>query len=162
MALPAETPKAEIEINDALVRQLIHDQHPDFSHLSILRFEEGWDNVLYRLGNQYVIRLPRRQIGAELIQNEITWLPMVAQDVQYATPQPVRIGQPQREYPWSWVIVPWIEGVSADLSPPQRYEVDGFVQFLKTIHQPAPDEAPENATRGISLSAKAKDIGSRM
>ena len=56
------TPAADIEIDDALVARLIEAQHPDLAGPLTL-VANGWDNVLYRLGDDWCVRLPRRRVA---------------------------------------------------------------------------------------------------
>ena len=42
------------------------------------RLTEGWDNVIYRLGDELTVRLPRRTMAAELVEHEQRWLPDLA------------------------------------------------------------------------------------
>ena len=51
------TPPAEVVITIDLVRQLIKEQFPDLAHLAIQFLDEGWDNVMFRLGNEYLLSL---------------------------------------------------------------------------------------------------------
>jgi hypothetical protein len=57
-------PKAEVAIDEALVRGLLDAQRPDLARLPLTWFANGWDNVLFRLGDERVVRLPRRSMGA--------------------------------------------------------------------------------------------------
>ena len=59
-------PAAEHLINAELVRGLLADQHPDLAALPLRKLAEGWDNVIFRLGDALCVRLPRRQLGAEV------------------------------------------------------------------------------------------------
>ncbi|NJR76748.1 MAG: phosphotransferase, partial [Scytonema sp. CRU_2_7] len=72
------TPISEVEIDVSLVTSLLQEQHPDLAHLSIHPVDEGWDNAMFRLGEELSIRVPRRQVAAHLIENEQTWLPQIA------------------------------------------------------------------------------------
>jgi hypothetical protein len=56
-ALP---PPADARIDVALVRALLSEQHPQLARLRLLEHAEGWDNRLFRLGGDLVVRLPRR------------------------------------------------------------------------------------------------------
>jgi hypothetical protein len=62
-----QTPAADIEVGAALVRRLLDQQHPDLADLELRLVANGWDNVLYRLGDELVVRVPRRKLVAGLI-----------------------------------------------------------------------------------------------
>ena len=76
--MPAGKPDAEVDVDEELVRRLLESQHPDLTALPLTHLDSGWDNVLFRLGEQHLVRVPRRQIAAGLIQHEQKWLPELA------------------------------------------------------------------------------------
>ncbi|MDB5343992.1 MAG: srkA [Schlesneria sp.] len=108
------TPAAEHHIDEALVRSLLLDQHPDLAQLPIQQVDAGWDNAMFRLGDRLAVRLPRRAAVASLITHEQTWLPQIASRLTLPVPAPVRTGRPTKGYPWHWSILPWLPGVCAD------------------------------------------------
>lgn len=158
---PISRPAAEWEISEALVRQLISTQHPDLADLPLTWVDAGWDNIMYRLGEHWAVRLPRRQLAADLIVHEQLWLPRLAAGLPLVVPTPYRFGQPTSDYPWRWSIVPWLQGTPADISLASGYQPN-FVAFLRSLHQPAPIDAPSNPYRGVPLSQRATMIAERM
>ncbi|HRE03374.1 MAG TPA: aminoglycoside phosphotransferase family protein, partial [Ilumatobacteraceae bacterium] len=133
-----------------LVRRLLADQHPDLAGQRLTIVANGWDNVIVRVGDDLVARLPRRQAGADLVLNEQRWLPTLATRLPIPIAAPVRFGQPAADYPWHWSICPWFDGeVAADtaLADPVG-EADRLGAFVRALHQPAPADAPENPFRG--------------
>lgn len=149
--MPPGSPPAEIEIDEALVKRLLQNQHPDLAELPIDLIDAGLDNEMFRLGDSYVIRLPRRAAAIPCIENEQRWLPMIAPELPLPTPVPIRRGAPGKGYPWPWSILPWIEGKAADLGYPQDDQASVLADFLKALHQPAPSDAPANAVRGVPV-----------
>ncbi|MBE9183002.1 phosphotransferase [Oculatella sp. LEGE 06141] len=107
------TPASEIDIDVSLVHSLLTAQHPDLAHLPLHSVDAGWDNAMFRLGDQLCVRLPRRKIAAPLIEHEQTWLPQLP-TLPIPIPIPYRLGHPGQGYPWKWSILPWIAGVAAD------------------------------------------------
>ena len=155
-------PAAEIEIDKALVLRLLKEQHPHLSNLPLTYIDSGWDNVIYRLG-ELCLRFPRRAVAAKLIENEQNWLPHLKQSLTLPAPIPKRIGYPTAYYPWRWSILPWLNGVSAEieLTHSSQAKVLGF--FLKSLHcATSPDNAPINPVRGIPLKEKAAAIKQRI
>jgi aminoglycoside phosphotransferase (APT) family kinase protein len=157
---PIGTPAAELEITLDLVQRLLSEQHPDLADLPLASVAAGWDNVMYRLGEHLAVRLPRRQLGANLIEREQTWLPQLADRLPLPVPTPLRVGYPSADYPWRWSIVPWIPGVPADLAAPEN--VSTLTAFLQALHQPAPADAPINLYRGVPLQQRAAMVTERM
>lgn len=144
-------PDAELSITRALATRLLAEQHPDLAHLPLSEFASGWDNVLFRLGDEYLLRLPRREIGAALIRHEQNWLGELAPKLTLPVPSPVRVGQPQAGFPWYWSITPWFQGETADQAYPSASEAARWAEFLLALHQPAPPNAPINEVRGVPL-----------
>lgn len=156
------TPAADIRIDDALVRELLRDQHPDLAEAPLRLLDTGWDNVTYRLGEDYVVRLPRRKEAVPLAKHEQTWLPKLAAKLPIPIPSPVRVGKPNENYPWTWSILPWIPGEAADLAPPSADQARPLADFLLALHQPAPPDAPVNIVRGVPLGNRAEAVEERM
>lgn len=156
------TPPAEVNITKKLVHQLLESQHPDLANLPLQLVESGWDNDIYRLGKDYAVRLPHRQIAVQLLKNEQTWLPILANRLPIPTPVTLRIGQPEFDYPWTWSILPWIAGKAADLAAPHADQAIPLAKFLKALHQPAPPNAPINLSRCVPIQDRAKGVEERL
>ena len=156
---PPGIPPADVEITDDLVRGLIEDQHPDLLGEHLRRFGSGWDNTTYRLGESLAVRLPRRQVGADMMVKEQRWLPELARGLPIATSTPIRLGEPGRGYPWPWSIVGW---VSAEEALPDPEEAETMGAFLKSLHTPAPHDAPLNAWRGVPLAERSFSVEQRL
>ncbi len=156
------SPSAEFDIDHALVHGLLHDQHPDLAHLPLQLMDTGWDNTMFRLGEELLIRLPRRHLAASLIENEQHWLPALAEQLPIAVPIPVRVGHPGRGYPWKWSVLPWLKGVTADQAEPRPDQAIRLAQFLRSLHIHAPATAPRNEVRGVRLSKRSDVIEARM
>ncbi len=147
-------PVAEIEITEDLVRGLLDDQFPDLADRPLTLVANGWDNVIFRLGDDLVARLPRRQLGADLVEHEHRWLPDLAQRLPIPIAVPLRAGVPSHSYPWAWSICPWFDGeVAADTElgdpPTEALRLGGFVA---AFHTPAPPDAPDNQFRGQPMA----------
>jgi aminoglycoside phosphotransferase (APT) family kinase protein len=166
--IPAEdevttgTPAAEVEIDARLLGELLADQHPDLADLPAAQIDAGWDNVMFRLGDALVVRMPRRAIAAQLLVNEQDWLPVLSPRLPLATPAPIRCGTPGRGYPWRWSILPWLKGKPADEAPPGSDQAESLARFLRALHAPAPENAPANAVRGVPLAERAAPINERL
>jgi aminoglycoside phosphotransferase (APT) family kinase protein len=156
------TPAAEFEVDERQARQLLLAQHPDLADLSIVPIASGWDNQLLRLGDKLVLRFPRRTPAAQLMLNEQRWLPYLKERLPVAIPAPVRIGIAQFHYPWAWSVTPWIEGQTADLSPPDSDQGEVLAAFFEALHKPAPADAPRNPYRGGRLSERAETFSDRL
>jgi aminoglycoside phosphotransferase (APT) family kinase protein len=155
------TPISELEIDAPLVYNLLKEQHPDLAHLPLYLVDAGWDNAMFRLGDRWAIRLPRRKVAVALIQNEQAWLPQLPK-LPIPVPVPYRLGKPSQGYPWQWSILPWLPGVTADQQEPHANQAPRFAAFLRSLHIPAPPNAPSNPVRGVPLHHRAVSVEERM
>lgn len=155
------TPAAEIVIDEPLIERLLRAQHPDLADLT-LRFEaSGWDNAIFRLGDDYAVRLPRRLLAAELVEKEHRWMPGLAARLTTPIPTPVRIGMPSREFPWSWSITPWFDGGVGQFDISGQL-VGDLAQFVRELHVAAPTDAPRNPVRGGPLADRNETMLKRL
>lgn len=159
---PRATPPAEVDLSAALVRALLERQHPEFASLRIVRAAEGWDNVMFRLGDDLAVRMPRRQTGADVSTSELDWLPIVGAHWRFGAPIPIRIGSPGEGYPWRWSIVPWIPGVAALAEPLSAAGARDVGRALAQVHHPVPDYAPRNPFRSHPLGHRAERFDERI
>jgi aminoglycoside phosphotransferase (APT) family kinase protein len=142
---------------------LIRQQHPDL--LAPLQLvANGWDNVIFRLGDSLSVRLPRRELAAELITKEQRWLPELAPRLPVPIPVAVRVGVPTDDYPWSWSIGPWFDGHALTEVPvPGRTAYAAEVaEFFAALHRPAPADAPRNPVRGIPLAERGRLVAEHL
>lgn len=151
-----QMPAAEVEISIDLVRRLLRAQHPELSHLVLELLTEGWDNASYRLGEELLVRLPRRSASAPLIEHERLWLPKIAGRLPLPIPVPLYSGAPGEGFPWPWSICRYIPGVSAAVTEPDDLNRTAEVLggFLRRLHSPAPSDAPANPYRGGPLLSR--------
>ncbi len=159
-----EWPAAEVEIDEPLVRSLLDDQHPDLAMLELAPVEHGFDNALWRLGEELLVRLPRREIAAPILIHEQRWLPLLAPRLSLPVPAPVRTGRPSGAYPWCWSIVPWLSGIPGDRAPLLHPDETGrrLGRFLRELHLPAPPGAPANPWRGGPLESRTDTFEERV
>jgi aminoglycoside phosphotransferase (APT) family kinase protein len=154
-------PPAEVEVDETLVYQLLHEQHSDLAHLPLQFVKNGWDNFLFRLGDELAVRIPRREMSAGLIRNEQQFLPLIAPRLPLPVTQPLRIGSPGCGYPWYWSICPWLHGTTADLSPPDMTTTRQWAAFLAALHIPGPNNGPHNPYRGNPLATYCERFDER-
>lgn len=101
----------EVHTDAALLRQLLTDQFPQWAALPIAHVPStGTDHVLYRVGDDMVARLPRKQGVDEQVDKEREWLPRLAPLLPADVPVPLAKGRPGAAYPFSWSVYAWLEG----------------------------------------------------
>jgi len=137
----------------ALVSDLLRLQHPDLADLEIRSETSGFDNTTWRLGDQFLVRLPRRAIGAVLMEHEHRWLPELAPRLPLKVPTPIRIGRPSPQFAWPWSVVEWIEGSPGNTVPELtlRNGAEPLGRFLRSLHTDSPTAAPVNEFRSLPL-----------
>jgi len=153
-------PAAEVEITADLVRRLLAAQHPDLAGLPVVPLANGWDNTLFRLGDELVARLPRRAAGAVIVLNEQRWLPLLAPRLPLPVPVPARTGVPGEGYPWAWSVTEFMPGTPASDGPPFEpgQAAADLGGFFGALHAAAPPDAPENPYRGVPLARRADNF----
>lgn len=144
-------PVAEVTLTERDVRTLLLEQHPDLAQLPLTVLANGWDNLLMRLGDDLLVRLPRREAAAVLIEHEQRWLPELAPHLSLPVPVPLRTGRPGPGYPWSWSITAFLPGEVASPVPDDGHLAEELGRFLALLHRPAPPDAPRNPFRGVPL-----------
>ncbi|PKQ19157.1 MAG: aminoglycoside phosphotransferase [Actinobacteria bacterium HGW-Actinobacteria-8] len=150
--------RIEITIDEALIRRLLDAQFPGASALRVGEHFEGRDSAVWRLGDEWAVRLPRHQQSAAKQETEISWLPRIGTGWPFAAPVPVRVGRPSADFPWAWAVVPWIEGTPAHSSPLDRLGVAQLGAALRALHTPAPADAPHHPTRSLALLQRSDRV----
>lgn len=113
----------------------------------------GFDNTIWRLGADLVVRIPRREVAVRLIESEQRWLPELASRLPLLIPTPLRVGVPSDLFPWPWTIARWIEGTPGNLVGPSVLANVALPlgHFFRALHREAPDDAPTNPFRDVPL-----------
>jgi aminoglycoside phosphotransferase (APT) family kinase protein len=131
----------ELDIGDALVRALLDEQFPEWAELPIERVGDGTVNVIYKLGDDLSVRLPRRE-GPEFEEDlEFRWLPVLAPQLPLDVPRPVARGRPGAGYPWFWSVHTWLDGEL----PVGELPVEDLATFVLALRQIDPTGGPEPA-----------------
>jgi aminoglycoside phosphotransferase (APT) family kinase protein len=151
----------EVHTDAGLVRRLIAAQFPDWAGLAVTPVPtSGTDHVMYHLGEERVVRLPRLERAAAQALKEDFWLPRLASCLPLPIPRPLALGAPGEGFPWSWSIYAWLEGeaaATARFDDPVRAAVDlaGFIVALRAIDATeAPGPGRHNFWRGGPLDVR--------
>jgi aminoglycoside phosphotransferase (APT) family kinase protein len=134
----------EIDISQELVKKLIISQFPEWSSVPIERLNScGTDNVMFRLGEDKVIRLPRIASAAAQIEKEYIWLPQLAPYLSLEIPHPIAKGMPNNDYPYCWLVYKWIEGINASDEKNVIYNAAITLgNFVEQLHKIPTNNAP--------------------
>jgi aminoglycoside phosphotransferase (APT) family kinase protein len=139
----------EVSIDTELVRRLIAEQFPHLSDLPLSEFTStGTVNVIYLLGAELCVRLPRVQRWAHGLEQECKWLPLLAPSLTLRVPEPIAKGLPTSYYPFSWAIFRWIDGqtYAPDRVADERQVAADLAQFVAELRgndlPPIDDQTP--------------------
>ena len=81
--------QAKIRVDSKLAAKLISEQFPALKDQSLELLGEGWDNIVYQLGKEWVFRFPRRDISVQLIESECRLLPLIATQLPLDIPRAI-------------------------------------------------------------------------
>lgn len=161
-----------IEITTRLLENLIAEQFPDWAGLPLRPADNsGWDNRSFRLGEDYLVRLPSAAAYAGQVAKEQEWLPVLAPHVPVAIPKPVAKGEPGQGYPYHWSVYRWLPGrPAASARIADRIQFAGqLAAFLRAFQRidvaGAPPPGDENFHRGGPLTvydAEAREAIDRL
>ena len=105
----------EVRATPELVRRLVDAQCPQWADRAVTPLPadvEGTDNVLFRLGADLVVRMPKVEYASGQAASDARWLPGLAPHLPAEVPVPAHLGRPGEGYPWAWSVVPWVEGTT--------------------------------------------------
>ncbi|MGQ3892347.1 aminoglycoside phosphotransferase family protein [Legionella sp. CNM-4043-24] len=147
----------ELEINEFLVKNLIEKQCPRWANLTMQPVSSsGTDNALFRLGDDYIVRLPRIEWApgsiVRSINKEYEWIPKIAHLLTIPVSKPVFKGSPDDHYPWPWLIAKWYDGQNPDFENDNEYELlaKDLADFINNLHAIRLADGPFSR-RGVPL-----------
>ncbi|REF31187.1 aminoglycoside phosphotransferase (APT) family kinase protein [Calidifontibacter indicus] len=133
--------EVSITIDDA--RRLVDGQCPQWRSMPLSPAGHGTDNQMFRLGNEFLVRLPRRPGTAKDVAKEQDWLPRLAPRLPQQIPEPVFRGAADDEYPFAWSVLRWIDGAEPDESTVDDWAQFGrdLAEFVEALHGIDPGDA---------------------
>lgn len=155
----------EKAIDETLVRRLLAAQFPDWAHLPLERVQsDGTDNVIYRLGDEMAVRVPRYPAAAAQAEKEARWLPRLAPHLPLEVPVPLALGNPGDGYPWHWSFCRWVPGEKAAperITDPREAAVT-IARFVESMQRIDPTGGPppgdHNFGRGEPLANRDDEV----
>lgn len=152
--------KDEIITDAAFVGRLIAGQFPEWGDLPVTPVpSSGTDHAMYRLGDEMVVRMPRRPGGGEIIEHEKRWIPVLAPHLPVEVPMPFGMGKPDLGYPYPWLLLPWLDGVNPvvnHVADPHRLAGD-LANFIAAMRRIDPNDAPAT---GLTLAQRDAQVRS--
>ncbi|WP_211253408.1 phosphotransferase, partial [Glycomyces tenuis] len=155
---------SDLVFDEEFVRSLLKEQHPDLADLELRLVDGGWDNQMWRLGEDLAVRLPRTERASALLEKEHRWLPALAPRLPLPVPVPVRRGEPSERFPETWIVTTWVAGEPADRAPIDRGPdaAEALAGFLAALHREAPGDAPSSPIRGVPLERLTAEVERRV
>ncbi|MGA1830446.1 aminoglycoside phosphotransferase family protein [Rhizobium wenxiniae] len=148
----------DLPVTDVLIHQLLERHTPQWANLPLDRVtSSGTDNALYRIGDELVLRIPRRESAALLVSKELDWLPHLG-GLPLMTPTLRYRGRVDLGMDCEFGIFDWMAGniaIPANIADADEAAIS-LANFLKALHlKPtagAPTAGPINKLRGIPLA----------
>ena len=158
---PSRMHEDEVPVDDATVRALLKEQFPEWADEPLRRIpDSGTDNAIYRLGEDMGIRLPRIRWAEAQIEKECRWLPELALGLPVSAPVPLAKGHPSRDYPFPWLVYPWLKGASLDRAFIEDWDVlaQEVGEFIIALGRRPTDGAPPPIRRGNPMAQYDPDV----
>lgn len=104
------------------------------------------------------VRLPSSPAYAPHVVVEYHWVAKLAPNLSVQVPEPLALGQPDKGYPWGWLVNRWIDGDDLEAQP--IHDLVGLARdlagFLRGLHKidatGAPGPNTSNFFRGAHPS----------
>lgn len=102
------------DITPDVVSCLLREQFPDLADLPVVAVAvDGWDNTSFRVGDDYLARLPSAAGYVPGVAKEHRWLPVLRTLLPVPVPEPVALGAPGCGFPRPWSVYRWLPGETA-------------------------------------------------
>ncbi|MEW2004940.1 aminoglycoside phosphotransferase family protein [Microbacterium sp. NPDC079208] len=154
-----------VDIDAAVVAELVEEQFPRWAHLPVRAVaRQGWDNRTFRLGEDLSVRLPVAESYATAVQKESRALEFLAGRLPVAVPSVVALGEPGRGYPFPWSIRRWLDGDTVDRvagldSVRLAVDLGGLLRVLRSLPVHAGQAAGRHSfLRGSHPSVYSDDV----
>jgi aminoglycoside phosphotransferase (APT) family kinase protein len=154
---------AQVVIAASAVRAAIDRAMPAARALPLRLLEsDGTINAVFRLGDEYVVRVPFIEWGANDAAREAIVLPRMAGELPVDVPELVLVGEarPELGLPWAWTVTRWLRGerVRPGAIAADARSADAFADALTALHALGADESSPSASAATDPSEAADAI----
>jgi aminoglycoside phosphotransferase (APT) family kinase protein len=133
-----------VTLDAGVVERLVGEQFPELGGLPVRRLGAGWDNELFGVGPEWILRFPRRAERVPWLVREIEIMRVVGDALGGLVPRFELLGEPSAVYPWPFVGYRRVAGVGADQNP--ALDLPGLAgdvgAVLGRLHRIDPAEIP--------------------
>lgn len=145
---------ADVEVTAQSAARWIRARFSELADQPVEPVGWGFDNAVFKVGD-LVFRIPRRQLGADLLRTEIAVLPHLAEHVPVPIHRPILFGEPGDDYPYWFAGYPWLEGTTADRFDPTEAQRAALApvlgRVLSALHGARPGPQADAADPGDAL-----------
>jgi aminoglycoside phosphotransferase (APT) family kinase protein len=137
--------EGEASVDVGLVSRLLRAQAPHLADLPVRPGPTtGTVNRIFRLGEDLCVRLPRLAGGAASLEKEVRWLPRLAPQLPFEVPEPVVVGDPGPQYPFTWAVYRWVTGQAMTAERPLDQEelARGLAGLVSAFRVVDPTDGP--------------------
>ena len=132
---------AEREVGPARAAALVAVAAPQLADATVVPLATGWDNTVFRVGEEWAFRFPRRAIALPGVRREIAVLPRIAPLLPLPVPVPEVIGSDgDPGHPWPFTGARLLLGqelADAGLTDGARISAAAAAgAFLRALHSP--------------------------
>ncbi|MFF8836281.1 aminoglycoside phosphotransferase family protein [Streptomyces sp. NPDC015130] len=107
-----------VTLDTALVARLVAAQFPEWAGLPVREVDSaGTDNAMFRLGDEFAVRLPKAEWSTGQAAKEQRWLPLLAPHLPLPVPVPLGHGVPGEGFDRPWSVFGWLDGADAFIAP---------------------------------------------
>jgi aminoglycoside phosphotransferase (APT) family kinase protein len=152
---------AERVINQGLGERLVRMHWPQMQGAPVRLLTEGWDNAIFRVGDDHVLRVPRRRLAIDLVRTEMQLLPLVSQRIPVAVPHPELVVDRDRDIGWPLLGCRFLPGCTADQAVPAAGSGAVLGACLARLHAIPPAEAaflPPDRLRRMDLPYRLQQL----
>lgn len=148
-----------------IAARLLAEQCPQLARgRALTAFGQGWDNTVFALGDDLLVRLPQRDLGGVLMEAEQRVLPLTervlaAAGVDIGLPVPLFCGVPSGDYAWRFSVVPRLPGTVGYAVPVEHRAAGarGLARALVALHRGGDAAAaPVNPLRNGHIADKPR------